>query len=571
MARAAYIIKKDGRYWFQKRFAAHLSTGKGLASHCRIALRTADYRVAVSRMLEVARLVNAYEIRPDIVDRASLLMKQMRRFSMRGDGDDVDALVERRTLETLVSRFITEARLRNHPLTTEPADFWPTWMAFVKGNVLIEENVELKGQRSARPQGVREVTIVREPAPTEPVAAGHGFDHAEPLNDTELHEGSTISEVLRAFLDQRHISDGDGRAAEDFGIVIQFMIDLLGDRPLSTVTTGDLVRIENALPNIPHPYGVPKPYQGSLYLRWKYAEEHGWEGLKRISRTRLRNGWHGALRGFLNWSKSKGVYKGPEYEFSLVARQNPGKKERDAWRDDEIKKLFSLPLFTGCRSAAHHWEPGNVFVQNHLYWAYILIFFTGMRPSEIGKLRNENIVRIEGVWYFDLRDADGETEETTVKSAAGQRLIPIPRLLIDLGLLERRDVLVKRGEARLFPEWKVYINKKSGREMWGHDFSKSWQYIKVKFKFDRKAVTLYGGRHTRASWYDAAGIPQRVRIRLLGHAATNVADSYGAIHITPDEAKLVLSKSNAVEEQVAEILVEAKLKADYKHLEASGI
>ena len=158
-----------------------------------------------------------------------------------------------------------------------------------------------------------------------------------------------------------------------------------------------------------------------------------------------------------------------------------------------------------------------------------------------------------------------------MKSKAGRRLVPIPRLLLDLGLLERKAALLTQGEERFFPWWKVYINKKSGREMWGHEFSKSWQYIKAKFGFDRDALTLYGGRHTRATWYDEAGIPQRVRIRLLGHAPTNVAEKYGAIHVTPNEAKLVLSKTNDVEEAIAELLIEAKLKADYGQLVAEPL
>lgn len=194
-----------------------------------------------------------------------------------------------------------------------------------------------------------------------------------------------------------------------------------------------------------------------------------------------------------------------------------------------------------------------------------------MRPSEIGKLRLEQIIEIEGDWYFDFRGASASVAATSVKSKAGRRLVPIPRLLLDLGLLERKAALLAKGEARLFHEWKVYINKKSGREMWGHEFSKSWQYIKVKFGFGREALTLYGGRHTRATWYDEAGIPQRVRIRLLGHAPTSVAERYGAIHVTPDEAKLVLSKTNQVEEAIAEILIEAKLKADYGHLTAAPL
>jgi len=66
-------------------------------------------------------------------------------------------------------------------------------------------------------------------------------------------------------------------------------------------------------------------------------------------------------------------------------------------------------------------------------WAYLIIFFTGLRPSEIGKLHTSDFSLIEGVWYFDLRSkeergigADG------VKTAASARLVPIPRLLVDL-------------------------------------------------------------------------------------------------------------------------------------------
>lgn len=565
MARAAYIIKKDGRYWFQKRFAAVALIPQGLSSHCRIALRTSDYRVAVSRMLKVAQLVQEFESQPDIASRACVLMADMQRLNTKMDPE---GLVARRTLETLTSRLITEARLRAHPLTVDPPGFWAAWMAFVNINVLLEDAQEITRRPSPAAEPVKAASPppnrTLDSEPWQPSAKVHG----EGGGADGLHSGSTLSEIREAFLDQRRVADGDGRAEEDTGIIVQFLIDFLGDRQIGSIVAADLLRVENALPRIPHPHGVPKPFQVSLHQRWLYAEQNGWDGLKAISKTRLRNGWHRGLQVFFTWARDKGIYPGPEYAFKLTAKENREEQERDAWKPDEILKLFSLPLFTGCRSAAHHWQPGGVFLQNHLYWAYLLIFFTGMRPSEIGKLRNEQVVEIEGDWYFDFRGASAAVAATSVKSKAGRRLVPIPRLLLDLGLLERKAALLARGEARLCPEWKVYINRKSGREMWGHEFSKSWQYIKVKFSFTREALTLYGGRHTRATWYDEAGIPQRVRIRLLGHAPTNVAERYGAIHVTPDEAKLVLSKTNAVEEAVAEYLIEAKLKADYGQLDA---
>ncbi len=566
MARAAYIIKKDGRYWFQKRFAT-VAYSQGVSTHCRIALRTADYRVAVSRMLKVAQLVQEFESQPDISSRASVLMADMQRLNTKMDPE---GLVERRTLETLAARLITEARFRAHPLTVDPPGFWAAWMGFVNTNVLLESAQDT--MRGPRAQVASASTSPR----MAPLAAlepptSTSSSPAAPVDPAGLHAESTLSEVRQAFLDQRRVADGDGRAEEDMGIVVQFLIDFLGDRPINAIVAADLLRVENALPRIPHPHGVPKPFQVSLYQRWLYADQNGWEGLKAISKTRLRNGWHRGLQAFFAWARGKGIYSGPEYTFKLTARENREEQERDAWKPEEILKLFNLPLFTGCRSVAHHWEPGDVFLQNHLYWAYLLIFFTGMRPSEIGKLRNEQVVEIEGDWYFDFRGASAAVAATSVKSKAGRRLVPIPRLLLDLGLLDRKAALLAQGEARLFPNWKVYVNQKSGREMWGHEFSKSWQYIKVKFGFTREALTLYGGRHTRATWYDEAGIPQRVRIRLLGHAPTSVSERYGAIHVTPEEAKLVLSKTNQVEEAIAEILIEAKLKADYGKLQAASL
>jgi integrase len=83
----------------------------------------------------------------------------------------------------------------------------------------------------------------------------------------------------------------------------------------------------------------------------------------------------------------------------------------------------------------------------------------------------------------------------------------------------------------------------------GHHFSKSWQYIKKKFGFNRSELTIYGGRHTKATWFDAARIPDRIRDRVMGHASKRVAGTYGANKLTSDEAKLLLSKSLPIEEE----------------------
>ncbi|GHA19213.1 hypothetical protein GCM10007989_13380 [Devosia pacifica] len=252
-----------------------------------------------------------------------------------------DALVERRTLETLVSRLISEARLRGHPLTVDPAGFWPAWLGFINGNVMLEEAQDAR--RLSYPQEV-ESAMAASLAPIELYAASEPREtHAVSGLEPELSGESKLSKVRQAFLEQRRLADGDGRAEEDIGIVVQFLIDFLGDKPIGKTVAADFLRIENALPRVPHPHGVPKEHQVSLYARWRYAEENGWDGLKAISKTRLRNGWHRGLQAFFGWARDKGIYSGPEYVFRLTGKENREEQERDAWRPEEILS------FSACR------------------------------------------------------------------------------------------------------------------------------------------------------------------------------------------------------------------------------
>lgn len=126
--------------------------------------------------------------------------------------------------------------------------------------------------------------------------------------------------------------------------------------------------------------------------RYRYAEIHGFARLKPMSQTRIKNVWHGSLHQFFAWLRTKSFYSDPDYRFSLVPNNALEAQERDAWANEELLKLFSLPLFTGCESKEHFWTPGNQFVQNELYWAYCIIFLQGMRNSEIGSLRTTDLV-----------------------------------------------------------------------------------------------------------------------------------------------------------------------------------
>lgn len=53
---------------------------------------------------------------------------------------------------------------------------------------------------------------------------------------------------------------------------------------------------------------------------------------------------------------------------------------------------------------------------------------------------------------------------------------------------------------------------------------------------------------------------------MLGHASKTVSSRYGPTTLTEREAALVASRMSSIEERIAEILLTAKLRADYGEL-----
>jgi integrase len=141
------------------------------------------------------------------------------------------------------------------------------------------------------------------------------------------------------------------------------------------------------------------------------------------------------------------------------------------------------------------------------------------------------------------------------------RIVPIHPLLIDLGLLDRMNELMAAGEARLFPEWQVY-ERPDGGQRWSQPMTKSWQYVKTLLKISRADLTLYSTRHLMGDWLDAAGVAQRTRDRILGHASA-VPGRYGRkSKIDPQQIAAIENLEPDVVKRMREVLMAAKERAD---------
>lgn len=400
-----------------------------------------------------------------------------------------------------------------------------------------------------------------------------GVDDEGRINDRNARplapesDDISLSAALGKFLTAERNRHGDGRAEADIGPVISFMIALIGDKPLNALSRSDVERVNEALPEIPTRKNMPREHVVSLYTRYEYARTNGWSQLERLTVTTIKNRYHSGLRRYFRYLKNAGFWDAEIPRFDAVSSQNMTPLPRDRIEDSELISLVSQPLFTGCRNQHQIWTEGDVYVQNFIYWGFLISFLTGMRTGEIGVLNIDQIKTDNTYYYFDLRPFDPRkgrvalADATSLKSANATRVVPIHPLLINLGLIERAVELKSHGCSRLFPDCEPYVSK-TGVTSWSRPLTKAFQYIKRRLGWERSDLTMYSTRHLMASWIDKDAIAGRTRRRILGHAPMGVDDVYGGNgFLDPAEAKIISEIEPPVVQEMRRILVGAREKA----------
>ena len=613
MARPSYLARRgDGRYFLQIRLGKQAAKLFGL-SLLRVSLRTGNFDEARRRLVDNLGWVQELIEAPDLEALGSALDARLRAYVDHGSPADERHLAERCAFEHELRRYLTRSQERGYAYQMRFPKMPSLWVDFVNQNKAAESsiarlNVRLSyeaGRNDASeavkkgwaynslPAPVRSETfdpivmidrlvqdavaqrvarlVLANVAPLAPTIVT--MDTPAPDKSAEAGNPTAsipdrMSVVLQEFLrpasrKRQHKMKGRGEAEA----VVQFAIDFLGDPPMNELTEEKWKLLDEALPDIPNRDRIPREFSRTLFQRYEYAETHGWSELTRVTTTTIKSRYWGGLYKFIDWAIQEKHYRGLRYTFECIDPENLAPLPRDAFDDDELLSLLKLPLFTGCKNRLHVWQEGEYFVQSHIYWGFLICILTGMRPGEVGQLKCADIRTDNEFFYFDLRPFDARggrvalQDLRNLKTNSAGRVIPIHPLLIELGLLDRMNELMDKGEERLFPEWECYV-RKDGTERWSQPLSKSWQYVKKLLNLNRADLTLYSTRHLMADWLDSEGIAQRTRDRILGHAS-DVRGRYGRKGILdPQIAAKIEALEPPVLKQMREGLLAAKKRAD---------
>lgn len=116
---------------------------------------------------------------------------------------------------------------------------------------------------------------------------------------------------------------------------------------------------------------------------------------------------------------------------------------------DELNRIFTHPLFAGCREALVPkglQKPGPVMVRDDRFWIPLVLLFTGARSSEVVGLHVDEVVTDHEIPHFIIRP----NETRGLKNLQSKRMVPVHSKLIELGFLAFAEVQHARSEGQFF-------------------------------------------------------------------------------------------------------------------------
>lgn len=221
----------------------------------------------------------------------------------------------------------------------------------------------------------------------------------------------------------------------------------------------------------------------------------------------------------------------------VVKRSGSKVKE---FTDEEVRKIFLSPTFTGCASERNQSVVGPYRVRDYRFWLPLLAAYTGCRLNELTQLRIDDIQQVNGIWAFKIT-ASGPNQ--SLKTRASERLVPVHQQLLRAGFIERIEELKSKRHEILFPDIPLDRNGRRS-EAASKRFRKFLARLGLKGNDTRGGIHRF--RHTVVEELRQAGNSDQEIALVVGHetGTAKMTAGYGT------SRQLLLSQRAAVLESL---------------------
>ncbi|MGA9580797.1 MAG: tyrosine-type recombinase/integrase [Allosphingosinicella sp.] len=315
---------------------------------------------------------------------------------------------------------------------------------------------------------------------------------------------------------------------------------LMGVKPFASRTQEDLASFKRKLRLVPKRYDMTSEKSRQIVLAAAEGRPTGLPEAELGLAPPTINRHITALRVIHRWARTAGV-AAPTWLFDNlhidVSKKKRDRNQRPATSLDDLRKLFALPIFTGCQPhrggtgqvvLRARFTPGPAIVHDAFYWVPLLTYYDGARREENCKLRPDDFRQLDGIHYIQI----DYTETGRIKNEGSIRAVPLHRELIRLGILEFVDVRRREGRDVLFPE----LRPTNETQKFGDVFYKRcWVNIRAKGGLSPLA-DIHGARHRFSTALKDQRVESEFRADLMGHLGKTITEER---YSDPAELKLL--------------------------------
>ena len=298
---------------------------------------------------------------------------------------------------------------------------------------------------------------------------------------------------------------------------IERFIEFSGDRGIGTYSKADAREFREVLLKLP-PNARQGRFKGLNIVQAVALAEK--KQIAPMSRKNARK-----ILGFIGsfFKHAAAAYDEVErspFEGIYIRKEKYPEKMRTKFTNEELAKIFSAPVFTGCKSQHCWWDAGDHDVhETSRFWIPLVALFTGARLAEIVQMEVVDVRAYGGVRFFDINDKD----EKTLKTKSSKRQIPIHPELVKIGFLDYVSRRKKAGDERLFPE----IRKSKADGTYSSTFSKWFNNFLNRTGVKTKLNCFHSFRHGFEDACRNADISGDKTDVLQGHKLPGMRGEYG--------------------------------------------
>jgi integrase len=200
---------------------------------------------------------------------------------------------------------------------------------------------------------------------------------------------------------------------------------------------------------------------------------------------------------------------------TLVVSSRKAKDRRESFTDEDIKTIFHHKNFLPAIFEGH----GRQTIKYPYYFVPILAVMMGARLEEICQMRCTDIMKVEGIWVYRIKE-EGEygKEKTKVKNPYSERDIPLhPELIDTLKFVQYVKHIKKLGHERVFwelPKRGTVYSKNVGK------FFNEKYLVKIGIK--KRGKSFHSFRHSVETHLTNANVNARYIDFLQGHSQKGI-------------------------------------------------